>query len=130
MKMTNTGKVDIYRDMDFKKNEIEASKELNEAKEIKDKKTEKKLEVEKTELRKKEKFNEKDLDDLLEKLNLDSNFINKAIRFEKNYDYDRIVVQVINKDTGELIKQLPPEHVLEFNRLYQEFTGMLFDVTV
>lgn len=130
MKMTGTGKADLYRDVDFKKNEIEMAKERKEADIIKDKKIEKKAEVEKTENRKQEKIDEKELDKILEKLNLDGNFNKNSIRFEKNYDYDRIVVQVVNKDTGELIKQLPPEHVLEFNRLYQEFTGMLFDITV
>ena len=130
MKMTGTGKADLYRDVDFKKNEIEMAKERKEADIIKDKKIEKKIEIEKTENRKQEKVDEKELDKILEKLNLDANFNKNSIRFEKNYDYDRIVVQVVNKDTGELIKQLPPEHVLEFNRLYQEFTGMLFDITV
>jgi flagellar protein FlaG len=130
MKMTATGKADLYRDVDFKKNEIEMIKERKETDIIKDKKIEKKHEVEKSENKKQEKIDEKELDKILEKLNLDSNFNKNSIRFEKNYDYDRIVVQVINKDTGELIKQLPPEHVLEFNRLYQEFTGMLFDITV
>lgn len=126
MKTTNTGKVDLYSDFDLQNRQV---KEVQ--KEQKIEKPEKIIEPEKTAWDKKlEKDKEKELDEMLKKLNTSTDILNKGIIFEKNYDYDRIVVKVIDKDTGKVIKQLPPDHVLEFNRLYQEFTGMLFDVTV
>ncbi len=129
MKTTSTGKTDLYSDLDFNKSMQKMDKEVTESRRIE--RVEKKSEIEKTTWDKKiDKRKEKELDEILKKLNLDTDIQNRGIRFEKNYDYDRIVVQVINTETGEMIKQLPPEHVLEFNRLYQEYTGLLFDITV
>ncbi len=129
MKTTSTGKTDLYSDLDFNKSMQKMDKEVTESRRVE--RVEKKSEIEKTTWDKKiDKRKEKELDEILKKLNLDTDIQNRGIRFEKNYDYDRIVVQVINTETGEMIKQLPPEHVLEFNRLYQEYTGLLFDITV
>lgn len=129
MKLTNTGKADLYNDMDLhKKNIPKENQEINNFNKV-----EKKFDAEKVYGKKIDKLNgdqEQDLDKFLKDLNENSSIVDKGIIFEKNYDYDRIVVQVINKETGEMIKQLPAEHVLEFNRLYQEFTGMMFDITV
>jgi|GEM_PF-4705684 len=129
MKLTNTGKADLYNDIELQKKNIpKENKEINNLNKV-----EKKFDVEKVYGKKVEKINkgeEQDLDKILKELNENNNMIDKGIIFEKNYDYDRIVVQVINKETGEMIKQLPAEHVLEFNRLYQDFTGMMFDITV
>ncbi len=129
MKTTSTGKTDLYSDLDFNKSMQKMDKEVTESRRVE--RVEKKSEIEKTTWDKKiDKRKEKELDEILKKLNLNTDIQNRGIRFEKNYDYDRIVVQVINTETGEMIKQLPPEHVLEFNRLYQEYTGLLFDITV
>lgn len=129
MKTTSTGKVDLYSDLDLNKSMQKMNKEVAESRRVE--KIEKKSEIEKTSWDKKvEKIKEKELDEILKKLNLNTDIQNRGIRFEKNYDYDRIVVQVIDNETGEMVKQLPPEHVLEFNRLYQEYTGLLFDITV
>lgn len=39
--------------------------------------------------------------------------------------YETLVVQVLRKDTGELIKQIPPEELLEISRRLQELVGIL-----
>lgn len=129
MKLTNTGKADLYNDIELQKKNIpKQNQEINNLDKV-----EKKIDVEKVYGKKVEKISvgeEQGLDKILKELNENNKIIDKGIVFEKNYDYDRIVVQIINKETGEMIKQLPAEHVLEFNRLYQDFTGMMFDITV
>lgn len=129
MKLTNTGKADLYNDIELQKKNIpKQNQEINNLDKV-----EKKFDVEKVYGKKSEKISageEQNLDKVLKELNENNKIIDKGIIFEKNYDYDRIVVQIINKETGEMIKQLPAEHVLEFNRLYQDFTGMMFDITV
>lgn len=39
--------------------------------------------------------------------------------------YETLVVQVLRRDTGELIKQIPPEELLEISKRLQEFVGIL-----
>lgn len=39
--------------------------------------------------------------------------------------YQTLVVQVIRKDTGEIIKQIPPEELLKLSQRLQELVGIL-----
>jgi len=50
-----------------------------------------------------------------------------SIREELNH---QVVVQIKNKDTNELIKQIPSEELLDIKERMEELTGMLFDKTV
>jgi len=40
-----------------------------------------------------------------------------------------MVVSVIDRDTGDELKQLPPEEILKMRQHLQELMGVLFDVT-
>ena len=73
---------------------------------------------------------EQQLDNLLKKLNVDTDIINKGIRFEKDNYYDKMIVRVYNRETGDIIKQIPPQDMLEFAKKSEEITGILFDKTV
>ena len=70
------------------------------------------------------------LDNLLKKLNVNTDIINKGIRFEKDNYYDKMIVRVYNRETGDIIKQIPPQDMLEFAKKSEEITGILFDKTV
>ena len=73
---------------------------------------------------------EQQLDNLLKKLNVITDIINKGIRFEKDNYYDKMIVRVYNRETGDIIKQIPPQDMLEFAKKSEEITGILFDKTV
>ena len=73
---------------------------------------------------------EQQLDNLLKKLNVNTDIINKGIRFEKDNYYDKMIVRVYNRETGDIIKQIPPQDMLEFAKKSEEITGILFDKTV
>ena len=73
---------------------------------------------------------EQQLDNLLKKLNVNTDIINKGIRFEKDNYYDKMIVRVYNRETGDIIKQIPPQDMLEFAKKAEEITGILFDKTV
>ena len=73
---------------------------------------------------------EQQLDNLLKKLNVNTDIINKGIRFEKDNYYDKMIVRVYNRETGDIIKQIPPQDMLEFAKKSEEITGILFDQTV
>jgi len=50
-----------------------------------------------------------DLESLTAKLNLASETIGRDLRFEVDMDSGRAVIQVLDRETGEIIRQIPPE---------------------
>jgi len=77
---------------------------------------------------KKNKINLKDLDRTVDNVNDYINMINRKIQFKimRNYD-NQMVIQVIDKDKEELIKQIPPEYLLKLEKSLAEITGILTD---
>lgn len=51
----------------------------------------------------------RDLEALAEKLNLGSQSIGRDLRFKVDLDRQSAVIQVIDRDTGEVIREIPPE---------------------
>jgi flagellar protein FlaG len=78
----------------------------------------------------KEEFNVQEIDNILKKLNSSSGASNKGIRFEKDNYYNQLIIRVYNTDTGEQIKQIPPQDILDFAKKSEEITGILFDKKV
>lgn len=74
-----------------------------------------------------DKSKDHEIDSLLKKLNTNTDIINKGILFEKDNYYDKIIVRVYNKETGEEIKQIPPQDLLDFAKKSEEIVGILFD---
>ena len=50
-----------------------------------------------------------DLEALAQKLNVASRSIGRDLRFEVNMQSGRSVIQVLDRETGEVIRQIPPE---------------------
>jgi len=50
-----------------------------------------------------------DLEELARELNVASRSIGRDLRFEVNMDSGRSVIQVLDRETGEVIRQIPPE---------------------
>ncbi len=72
-------------------------------------------------------FEEKKIDDAIKKMNVNSDILNKNLKFEKDYYYDKLIVKIYNKETGDEIKQIPAKEVLEFAKKSEEIIGLLFD---
>jgi flagellar protein FlaG len=51
-----------------------------------------------------------DMEMLAHKLNVASRSIGRELRFEVNMQTGRSVIQVLDRDTGEIIRQIPPEN--------------------
>ncbi len=49
------------------------------------------------------------------------------LEFSVHEDTGRTVVKIIDQDTGEVIKQLPPEELLDLAEKLKEMSGVLFD---
>jgi uncharacterized FlaG/YvyC family protein len=72
-------------------------------------------------------YEEKKIDDAIKKMNVNSDILNKNLKFEKDYYYDKLIVKIYNKETGDEIKQIPAKEVLEFAKKSEEIIGLLFD---
>lgn len=54
-------------------------------------------------------------------------FGNRTIQFSYDRDEDRVIVTVKDKDSGEIVRQLPPKDYLKFAARFKEMLGVLFD---
>jgi len=60
-----------------------------------------------------------EVEELARKLNVASQSIGRDLRFEVDMESGRSVIQVLDRDTGEVIRQIPPEKA----SLYVSETG-------
>jgi flagellar protein FlaG len=50
-----------------------------------------------------------------------------SLRFSVEKDLDKVVIEVVDKDTDETVRQIPPDHMLALVKRMRELAGMLFD---
>jgi len=53
-----------------------------------------------------------------------------SIGFSVNESVNRIVITVTNKDTNEIIRQIPSEEMIELQQKMKELTGLIFSKSV
>lgn len=75
----------------------------------------------------KEVSDKAEVESAVESINDAIEHINRALRFSIHEDTQRIMVKVINIDTDEVIKELPPEDVLDTVARIREMIGLLID---
>ena len=59
--------------------------------------------------------------------NLERSF-NRAIRFEVDSELDEVIVKVIDEDSGDVIRQIPSEELVELSKKIKEHNWHIFDV--
>lgn len=50
-----------------------------------------------------------------------------SVRFEKNIEANQLVVKIVDTETDEVIRQVPPEELLNLSVRLDELRGNLFD---
>ncbi len=77
-------------------------------------------------------LDEKQKQELIEKLKEKINKLlsswNIQLDFTIDKDLDKVVVKVKDKDTGKVIRQIPPEEMLKIAKSIEEVTGLLLDL--
>ena len=68
-----------------------------------------------------------ELESIRETLNEGLEQINVGLQFTENQDVEEMVVKVVNKDTGDVIRQIPPEAMLKMAKKMEELSGVLVD---
>lgn len=54
--------------------------------------------------------------------------LNHGVRFEIDDSSDTIITKVIDRETNEIIRQYPPEEMLDIARRLREYVGVLLDI--
>ncbi|HBS58190.1 MAG: flagellar protein FlaG [Bacillota bacterium] len=68
-----------------------------------------------------------ELDKAVNKLNKTADIYNHEIKFTIHEETHRIMVQVIDKQTDEVISEMPPKVILDMVATFQEMVGLLVD---
>ena len=53
--------------------------------------------------------------------------LGRSVRFSRDKEFDREVITVVNPDSGDLIRQIPPEYAIRVSEGLRSMRGMLFD---
>lgn len=65
-----------------------------------------------------------------DKLNRFMSLINKRLRFDVHETSDQIMIRVIDQDTKDVLKEMPPKRVLELLNSLTDIAGLLVDQRV
>ncbi len=65
--------------------------------------------------------------DAVSHLNAAVDVFNKGLHFRIHEDTERVIVEVINKDSGEVIRQIPPEYILDVLAKIDALLGVFVD---
>jgi len=67
---------------------------------------------------------------ILDEMNTQLNIMNRSIQFSIDESSRDIVVRVVDKDTGEVIREVPPESIQKLREKMAELTGLLVEEEV
>lgn len=54
---------------------------------------------------------------------------NISVRYSFDEDTDDLVITLVDRDTDEVLRQLPPDQILKMRQRLQELMGLMFDGT-
>jgi len=69
----------------------------------------------------------RELEAAIERLNEQVARNSRELGFSVDEETDRLIVRVTNKETGELVRQIPAEAVIRFAHSMEDLRGVLFD---
>lgn len=72
-------------------------------------------------------FSDVELEESVEELNDTIEALHKDLKFEIHESSERMMVEVINMDNNEVIKEIPPREVLDMIGRIKEMVGLLID---
>ncbi len=72
----------------------------------------------------------KDTKELTEDMNELMDDLQTSLGFSIIEDDNQVIVQITNRETNEVIKQIPSEELLTIKAKMEEFSGLIFDQSV
>ncbi len=77
-----------------------------------------------------EEFTKSELRQIASALGDAATIFNRAVRFEIDESTDQLITKIINKETNEVIRQIPPEELIRAAARLRDFIGLLFDIEI
>lgn len=62
-----------------------------------------------------------------EEVNAVLDHLNVQLKLSVNRDLERVVAKIVDRDTGEVVREIPPEEMLEMAKRLEEMSGLLLD---
>ncbi len=63
----------------------------------------------------------------LEQVKLYPDQVDKRLKFRVSEEMERVIVTIIDRNTGEVLKEIPPKEIQQLHKHIQEAMGLLFD---
>lgn len=73
------------------------------------------------------KIDEEKFKSIIDQANEKLRFVNKKFSYKIHEKTNKIMVKIVNSDTGETIREIPPEKELDMVAKMQELAGILVD---
>ena len=68
-----------------------------------------------------------DVEDMVDELNEVFHYVNERLQFSVHEGTNRVMVKVVDRDTDEVIREVPPEKFLDLVAKLQELVGIFVD---
>ena len=72
------------------------------------------------------KIDKNQIESLLKGIKEKFDYMNKYLKIEIDKDLQEPVIKIIDKKTNEVVRQIPPEYLLELAKRIDELVGLLF----
>ncbi len=69
----------------------------------------------------------KELKRIIDKINENVSRLNKDVKFSYNEAIKSLVVKVIDAKTGRVIREIPPQEIINLQKKLSEVVGIIFD---
>ena len=67
------------------------------------------------------------ISNIIKTINNNIQSLNQGIRFSYNENIKSLVVNVVNLETGKVIRQIPPKDIINLQKKMSEVMGLIFD---
>jgi len=68
-----------------------------------------------------------DILNVIDKLNSSLENVNEKVSFSYHEENKRIIIKVIDRETNEVVREIPPRDIVKLSEHIQEYLGMLVD---
>lgn len=77
-----------------------------------------------------EKLDAKQLEDIFDDFKQKFDYLNQHLKIEIDEELNRPIVKIVDKETKEVVRELPPEQLVQLAKKIDQMVGLLFDKEV
>lgn len=86
----------------------------------------KQKQTDQTELRQPVEVNQKELEEVVDDLNDYTQMVQRQLEFSVDQDSGKTIIRVIDAETGETIRDIPPEEIINMQKQLKEMSEQMF----